>query len=95
MSAGCGLGPHTLTCTIPLGASAGGLIVVRGRQRVRRPAMAGTTFRAALAKARAAVDRALDALNTIERPDSDYVMPLLRAQAELQEAAARYEAVTA
>lgn len=50
-----------------------------------------TTFTAALAHAREAVDDALDALNTIEKPYSEYVLPLLQAQKELQLASSQYQ----
>lgn len=41
------------------------------------------SFDATLVRAIDAVDEALDALNTIERPSRDYVLPLLAAQREL------------
>ena len=39
-----------------------------------------TMFSTALEHAREAVDEALDALNNVDRPDSDYVLPLIEAQ---------------
>jgi len=39
-----------------------------------------TTLSTALEHAREAIDEALDALNTIDRLDSEFVLPLIEAQ---------------
>jgi hypothetical protein len=51
------------------------------------------TFEVALCTARDAVDQALDSLNTLEQPDSEYVLPLLKAQGALDIAVRRFEAL--
>jgi len=52
------------------------------------------TFSTALADALEAINEALDALETIERLDTEYVMPLIRAQSEVKDAMTRYHVLT-